>query len=95
MFERGMVTTKYPMQYVKVDLKELSSIADYLNKIDPKNRAKICADGLMTVSDVYELGCSFIVDKENQYIVLMGCRVLDVLDEEDFFELYEITKSTI
>lgn len=53
MFERGMVTTKYPMQYVKVDLKELSSIADYLNKIDPKNRAKICADGLMTVSDVY------------------------------------------
>lgn len=95
MFERGMVTTKYPMQYVKVDLKELSSIADYLNKIDPKNRAKICADGLMTVSDVNEEGCSYIVDRENQYIVLMGCRVLDVLDEEDFFELYEITKSTI
>ncbi len=95
MFERGMVTTKYPMQYVKVDLKELSSIADYLNKIDPKNRAKICAEGLMTVSDVNEEGCSYIVDRENQYIVLMGCRVLDVLDEEDFFELYEITKSTI
>ena len=95
MFERGMVTTKYPMQYVKVDLKELSSIADYLNKIDPKNRAKICAEGLMTVSDVNEEGCSYIVDRENQYIVLMGCRVLDVLDEEDIFELYEITKSTI
>lgn len=95
MFERGMVTTKYPMQYVKVVLKELQSIAEYLNKIDPKNRAKICADGLMTVSDVNEEGCSYIVDRENQYIVLMGCRVLDVLDEEDFFELYEITKSTI
>jgi hypothetical protein len=95
MFERGMVTTKYPMQYVKVDLKELSSIADYLNKIDPKNRAKICAEGLMTVSDVNEEGCSYIVDRENQYIVLMGWRVFDVLDEEDFFELYEITKSTI
>ena len=95
MFERGMVTTKYPMQYVKVDLKELSSIADYLNKIDPKNRAKICADGLMTVSDVYELGCSFIVDKENQYIILMGWRVFDVLDEEDFCKLYEVTKSII
>lgn len=95
MFERGMVTTKYPMQYVKVDLKELSSIADYLNKIDPKNRAKICADGLMSVSDVNEEGCSYIVDRENQYIVLMGCRVLDVVDEEDFFKLYEITKSII
>lgn len=95
MFERGMVTTKYPMQYVKVDLKELSSIADYLNKIDPKNRAKICAEGLMSVSDVNEEGCSYIVDRENQYIVLMGWRVFDVLDEEDFFKLYEITKSTI
>lgn len=95
MFERGMVTTKYPMQYVKVDLKELSSIADYLNKIDPKNRAQICAEGLMSVSDVNEEGCSYIVDRENQYIVLMGCRVLDVVDEEDFFKLYEITKSII
>lgn len=95
MFERGMLAPKYTMQYVKVVLKELQSIAEYLNKIDPKNRAKICAEGLMTVSDVNEEGCSYIVDRENQYIVLMGCRVLDVLDEEDFFELYEITKSTI
>ncbi len=95
MFERGIIKPKYPMQYVKVDLKELSSIADYLNKIDPKNRAQICAEGLMSVSDVNEEGCSYIVDRENQYIVLMGWRVLDVLDEEEFCKLYDIIKSII
>jgi len=95
MFERGIIKPKYPMQYIKVVLNELPNIAEYLNKIDPKNRAVICADGLMTVSDVYELGCSFIVDKENQYIILMGWRVLDVLDEEEFCKLYDIIKSII